>query len=140
MFNTARGRTDTRFWQDNKTALDAATTELTDLNATLEALCGREAPGLGAIHDAISDIMNLTMAGLAERRPKTFSLLRRPETASSRADATPAAPATQPPSDTAQTAEDTYAQLAEIADMLERQEPHSPTPDTWSVAPLLAAT
>ena len=76
-FTALRGRTETQFWRDINVSLTAATAALAELNATLEETCGRDAPGLGGIGEAISDILNVTSIALAERQPKPFSLLRR---------------------------------------------------------------
>jgi type VI secretion system protein ImpA len=127
-FVAVRERTDMRFWAENKTSLQAAKTALAELNHALEEACGREAPGLGAISDAIEDILGLTSAALSARRPQPFSLLRRtvdslsaPEIQTQPATETPAAHALR-------SREDAYAQLTEIADLLHRLEPHSPVP------------
>jgi type VI secretion system protein ImpA len=126
MFTATRQATETRFWQETITSLRAATDALAELNATLEELCGSEAPGLGGIADAIKDILNLTSTALSERQPSppAPSAPVVPAAASP-----PPAPARQPaPPRTITTREDAYAQLAEISRLLHRIEPHSPVP------------
>jgi type VI secretion system ImpA family protein len=126
-FSTVRDRTDTRFWDDNHTALHAAATALDELNATLESVCGHDAPGLGAIGDAINEILSLTSVALSERRPKPLALLRRAVTGPPSGEIrTPEHVAE--PSTALYSRDEAYAQLAEIADLLEHQEPHSPVP------------
>ncbi len=126
-FNKVRERTATEFWQDNADCLDAAAGALAELNATLERLCGREAPGLGAIADAIEDIRNFTRLALTERKPKSFAWLRR-DNPRATASAVPAE--VEPPSPAAELSsrEEAYARLAEIATFLQRIEPHSAVP------------
>jgi type VI secretion system ImpA family protein len=125
-FTATRQATETRFWQETISSLRAVTDALAELNATLEELCGSEAPGLGGIADAIKDILNLTATALSERRP--------PPPAPSApfvpaAASLPPVPARQPaPPRTITTRQDAYAQLAEISRLLHRIEPHSPVP------------
>jgi type VI secretion system protein ImpA len=127
-FVAVRERTDMRFWAENKTSLQAAKAALKALNEALEKACGREAPGLGAIGDAIEDILNLTAAALSSRRPEPFSLLRRTAGDQASPDIRPAMLIGQPPPVASQSREDAYAQLAKLAEVLHRLEPHSPVP------------
>jgi type VI secretion system protein ImpA len=130
-FVAVRERTDSGFWEDNRAALQAATAALEALNQTLEAACGREAPGLGAIGNAISDVLGLTAAALSERRPKPPRRLHRADVAAQAQAAdrpAVAVPAPAPAPTAARSREEAYAQLAGIADLLHRLEPHSPVP------------
>ena len=125
-FTATRQATETRFWQETISSLRAAADALAELNATLEELCGSEAPGLGGIGDAIKDILNLTSTALSERRP---SPPPRSAPVVPAAAGPPSATARQPaPPPTITTREDAYAQLAEISRLLHRIEPHSPVP------------
>lgn len=146
-FVSARERTETQFWQQNMASLQAAATALEELNATLEELCGREAPGLGGIDEAIKDLLNLTAVALSERQraerqrierqlaevPPASTQVARQEAA--RLEASRPTPVPQPspvfaatPQGPMTTREEAYAQLAEIAELLHRLEPHSPVP------------
>ncbi len=131
----ARQATDTGFWREIAASLRAAAEALGALNASLEELCGRDAPGLGRISDAIADIANLTSAALSERLP--------PRSAASPAPLAHRSPSSTPPlaapmaapmgapmgaRGAPMTREDAYEQLAEIARLLHRLEPHSPVP------------
>jgi type VI secretion system ImpA family protein len=124
-FTATRQATETRFWQETISSLRAAADALADLNATLEELCGSEAPGLSGIGDAIKDILNLTSTALSERQPPPPP----PSPVVSPAARPPPAPARQPALPrTLTTREDAYAQLAEISRFLHGIEPHSPVP------------
>lgn len=125
-FTAARQATETRFWQETISSLRAAAAALAELNATLEELCGSEAPGLGGIADAIKDILNLTLAALSERQPAPPAPSAPVVVA---AASPPRAPARQPaPLQAITTREDAYAQLVEISRLLHKIEPHSPVP------------
>jgi predicted component of type VI protein secretion system len=86
---------------------------------------------LGAIGNAITDILNLTELWLAKRQsaPALSAPRENPPPAPS-----PTAPPAPAPSAAPQAAgaiasrEDAYARLAAIADFLQRTEPHSPVP------------
>ena len=117
-FVAVRERTDMRFWAENKTSLQAAKVALKALNEVLEEACGRDAPGLGAIGDAIDDILSLTSAALSSRRPGPFSLLRRATSEPASSDIRPPMSIEEPPPPppsphAAHSREDAYAQLAE---------------------------
>ena len=122
-FAAVRDRTDMVFWQRNVAALQGGWSALADLNAVLGARCGREAPGLTAIGDAITDILNLTALWLSERRPKPLSATRRenPPTMT-------IAPEARQGESGIVSREEAYARLGVIADFLQRTEPHSPVP------------
>lgn len=124
-FTTVRARTAASFWNQLTAALGAARGALAALDAILAAACGREAPGLGAIADALRDLSNLTSVALAERQSASPPRQSAGRTASSPA----AAPVgVQPPASERPTREDAYARLAEIAELLQTLEPHSPVP------------
>jgi type VI secretion system protein ImpA len=125
-FTATRQATETRFWQETISALHAAADALAELNATLEELCGSEAPGLGGIADAIKDILSLTATALLERQPPPSA----PSAPVVVAAASPPPTQTRQPAplQTLTTREDAYAQLAEISRLLHRIEPHSPVP------------
>ncbi len=134
-FAVAREQADLNFWDEIKASLQEAAKALVDLNATLEQTCGRDAPGLSAIGDALSDILNFISVALAERRPKLLDRLRC-RNAAPMPPALGAPAAAEPPASDMEPAawnpplsrEDAYAQLIEIADFLHRLEPHSPVP------------
>ncbi len=131
MFAAMCERTESLFWQQNIAALDDSRRALAALDTVLEARCGRDAPGLGAIGNAITDILNLTELWLAKRQsaPALSAPRENPPPAPS-----PTAPPAPAPSAAPQAAgaiasrEDAYARLAAIADFLQRTEPHSPVP------------
>jgi type VI secretion system protein ImpA len=134
-FAVAREQADLRFWEEIKASLQDAAKALADLNATLEQTCGRDAPGLSAIGEAIKDILNFISVALAERRPKLLDRLRRrnaaptsPAAGAPVAAQPPASDEAPPPHNAPLTREDAYAQLSEIADFLHGLEPHSPVP------------
>jgi type VI secretion system ImpA family protein len=122
-FAAVRERTDTLFWRETAAALQAAMDALAELNATLEGVCGRESPGLGAIAHAVKDLAGLTSVALAERQPAPPPARR---VAVSPALILEAPVVTASPQPNTQTRADAYAQLADIAELLHRLEPHSP--------------
>ncbi|HLW69702.1 MAG TPA: type VI secretion system protein TssA [Candidatus Binataceae bacterium] len=124
-FATVRTRTETKFWNQMNAGLAAARSALIALDEVLATACGRDAPGLGAIADALRDLSNLASAALSERQPPTL-----PQRLFARVSSNPAAaPAgAPPPAIERPTRENAYARLLEIADLLQALEPHSPVP------------
>jgi type VI secretion system protein ImpA len=125
-FAVAREQTELAFFRELHTGLEAAATALAELNATLGQVCGREAPGLGGVGAALSDIQGLISAELVERNKPTLSMWPR----AARPAVPTAVPTTQaaPEALSPPTLAQLYAQLTQIADMLHRMEPHSPVP------------
>ena len=123
-FANVRSRTDAKFWNQITKALEAATGALAALNGTLAGTCGRDAPGLGGVADAIRDLSNLTSVALTERQ----STPPPPPSAGRVSPNPPSASPAAPLPEGALTREDAYARLAEIADLLQAVEPHSPAP------------
>ena len=125
-FAVAREQTELGFFRELHTGLEAAATALAALNATLGQVCGREAPGLGGVGAALSDIQGLISVELAERDKPTLSTWPR----AARPAVPTAVPATQaaPEALSPPTLAQLYAQLTQIAEMLHRMEPHSPVP------------
>ena len=122
-FDALRQRTDTGFWQETGNALQAAAAAMADLNASLEAICGRDAPGLGAISDTVKEIQGSVAAALAERRRKPLP------TPASLFSARPPPPAPEPrASGQPPTREAIYTQLSGLAQQLHELDPHSPAP------------
>ncbi|HEX3996047.1 MAG TPA: type VI secretion system protein TssA [Acetobacteraceae bacterium] len=124
-FAAAREQTELAFFRELHTGLEAAATALAELNTTLGQVCGREAPGLGGIGTALSDIQGLISAEFTERNKSILTMpLRAAHPAVPAAVPTPAAQQAVSPATPAQL----YAQLTQIAEMLHRMEPHSPAP------------
>jgi type VI secretion system ImpA family protein len=125
-FAATREQTELAFFRELHSGLEAAVTALVDLNTMLGQVCGREAPGLGGIGTALSDIQGLISAELAERNKSTLNMWPRA--------ARPAVPAAAPTTPATQeavsplTPAQLYAQLTQIAEMLHLMEPHSPVP------------
>lgn len=122
-FDAVRQRTDTGFWQEADNALQAASAAMAELNASLEAVCGRDAPGLGAISETVKEIQGLIAAAMTERRQKPFAAL-------SGLFSTRSPPPVPEPRAAAQpaTRETIYAQLSGLAEQLHELDPHSPVP------------
>ena len=119
-FTELRRRTDTSFLAALDAGLNAAIEALAGLNAVLAEICGPYAPGLGAISDALSEMLGVTTLELAARKVPSIPPL---PTAPERREPEPAVAA--PP---AETREQIYAQLTELAERLHEVEPHSPVP------------
>jgi type VI secretion system protein ImpA len=124
-FTELRRRTDTAFIVRLDGGLRAAAGALAELNAVLAQACGPDAPGLGAVGDAISDMLGMTTIELAARRgvpaiPPIPKAAATPE-----AESAAGAAAAAPP---AETRDRIYGQLTELARLLHQIEPHSPVP------------
>jgi type VI secretion system ImpA family protein len=122
MIEDRRRRTDHTLLERIAADLEQASTALAGLDGTLDALCGRDAPGLGKIRGVGTDIADFAAMALDARRT-------RPAKAEASVEGAPA-PAAMPPSPSpAMSRSAAYEQLAEIADFLRSTEPHSPVPD-----------
>jgi type VI secretion system protein ImpA len=86
----------------------------------LTEACGRDAPGLGGVGEALRDLSNLVSVALAEREAA-------PPRSPRRASGTPQVVLDHAMVDPA-SRDEAYAQLAEIADRLQALEPQSPAP------------
>ncbi len=122
-FVAARDRTEPWFWRRAAADLRAATASLAKLNATLARQCGADAPGLGGIEAALSDLASLIGVALSERQGSPAAAASRAPAAAMPAQAAPRAPAAAAPS-----RQSAYRDLANIAELLRRIEPHSPVP------------
>jgi type VI secretion system protein ImpA len=123
-FVNVRSRTESAFWKQMTEALEAARGALASLDAILSKTCGRDAPGLGGIGEAIRDLANLAATAQAERQPAPLpSLAARGARALAAVLSGPQTPAVEQ-----LTREEVYARLAELAEFLEGLEPHSPAP------------
>lgn len=121
-FTAARERTAIGFWQSMNASLHAALDDLAALNATLEELCGGEAPGLGAIGGAVRDLLSMTQIARSTRQPPAAAPVQR--AAQAFAPLPPIVVSSAAINDRA----DAYRLLAEVADRLQQLEPHSPVP------------
>ena len=101
-------------------SLRAGLDALARLDATLDATCGREAPGLSRIRGVASDIADHAEALLAHRDRASAQVAMAP--------APPAVAVPSPPAAAATTRADAYAQLARVAAFLHLHDPHSPVP------------
>jgi type VI secretion system ImpA family protein len=116
MIEDRRKRTDPALLEQIAADLGNALTALAALDGTLDALCGRDAPGLGKIRAVGTDIADFAAMAREARRAR----------AARAASAAPAMPPSAPPPMSRSAA---YDQLGEIADFLRSTEPHSPVPD-----------
>lgn len=123
MIEDRRKRTDTALLDGTLADLGRASAILDSLDARLDTLCGRDAPGLGKIRGVASDIAEFAAMALAARRMPD---VRPPESAEI---AGPTQPGFQPSPAPAMSRAVAYRQLAEVADFLRATEPHSPVPD-----------
>ena len=121
MIEDRRKRTDPALLKRIAADLRRALTALAALDGILDALCGRDAPGLGKIRTVGTDIADFAELALDSRQTRGAR-------AEASAEAAPAPPA-MPPSPPAMSRAAAYGQLAEIADFLRATEPHSPVPD-----------
>ena len=121
-FTELRRRTETSFIASLNAGLRAAIEALAGLNVALADLCGPDAPGLGAIFDALSEMLGMTTLELAARKVPSIPPIP-PPTAPERSEPELAVAATP-----AETRERIYAQLTELAERLHEVEPHSPVP------------
>lgn len=122
MIEDRGNRTDPALLKRTVADLQKALTVLAALDGTLDALCGRDAPGLGkirAVGTEIADFAAMTLEARQWRPARTGAPVQAP----------PAAPAISPLPPPEMSRSAAYGQLAEIADFLRSTEPHSPVPD-----------
>ncbi|TVR80626.1 MAG: type VI secretion system protein TssA [Rhodospirillales bacterium] len=133
-FSAAVAATSSDVFKDNLDHLDDGHRALDDLNAVLQERCGRDAPGLGRLRDAIDNIAGFLRTVLMERG----EIMTEPDTGAGATEAAEASvhegdegePTAWMPSGAGpiRSREEAYRRLAEVADYLARTEPHSPTP------------
>jgi type VI secretion system protein ImpA len=114
-------------------ALAAAAAALAQLTERLDGLCGRQAPNLAGIRNAVDELEAWVGTILMERN--ALPALEAPSSPLDEADAAEAAHAVEvdevvmPLLDgPIRNREDAYRRLGEVAEYLFRTEPHSPTP------------
>ena len=143
-FLDAVARTPNGFYLPLHAELTAGVAALAGFAATLEELCGRQAPNLAGIRNAIDELEGWVRTILMERNALPAAA----------APPAPAAEAETPlavsvddivppgPDGPIRNREDAYRRLGEVAEFLFRTEPHSPTPYlvqravTWGRMPL----
>jgi type VI secretion system ImpA family protein len=150
-FNASAEATPTSFYEELRQQLDLGLAAIESAGASLDRHCGKAAPGLVHLREALGDIQGFVGAVLAQRsdtvQPEAPVSDRLPEAE----DAAPSAPAQDSfltagssPSPRIQihSREEAYRLLMEIADYLFAVEPHSPTPyivrraASWGMMPL----
>ena len=111
--------------------LASATDALAGLTARLDELCGRQAPNLSSIRNAIEELEAWVRTILMERNALTVQEPP-PTDEGQAADAQPALEVDEVVSSVAdgpiRNRDDAYRRLGEVAEYLFRTEPHSPTP------------
>jgi type VI secretion system protein ImpA len=148
-FNASAEATPTSFYEELGEQLDLGLKGIESAAASLDRHCGKPAPGLVHLREALGDIQGFVGAVLAQRsdtvKPEAPVSARLPEAE----DAAPAAAqdsglvaGTSPPRIQIHSREEAYRLLMEIADYLFAVEPHSPTPyivqraASWGMMPL----
>jgi type VI secretion system ImpA family protein len=119
------GRTPNSVYLPLHAQLEAAVAALGDLTLRLGDLCGRQAPNLAGLRDAIDELEAWMRTILTER-----NALAPPPEAEAEAPAPVEPGEIVPPGQDGpiRSREDAYRRLAEVAEYLFRTEPHSPTP------------
>jgi type VI secretion system protein ImpA len=111
--------------------LASAAAALAGLMARLDELCGRQAPNLGGIRNAIEELEAWVRTILMERNALTVQEPL-PTDEAEAAEASPALEVDEVVSPVAdgpiRNRDDAYRRLGEVAEYLFRTEPHSPTP------------
>ncbi len=126
-FTAAVRATPTGFFEKLATDAQSALDAVQALSATLEALCGIDAPGLSALERAVEEVGRFARRTLADRGVAGAPAARTPPLPVTVPNPVvqPAAPLTRTP---VASRDQAYALLAEIAQFLIVTEPHSPTP------------
>jgi|HubBroStandDraft_1064217.scaffolds.fasta_scaffold03289_4 type VI secretion system protein ImpA len=137
-------RTPNEFYLPLHAELSAGSAALASFTALLDECCGRQAPNLAGIRDAIGELEGWVGTILSERNalpPEPAPLP--PEAEAENATALAADEIAPAGSEGAiRSREDAYRRLGEVAEYLFRTEPHSPTPYlvqravTWGRMPL----
>lgn len=108
--------------EETLTLLGESIEEMDRLTGTLDQRVGREAPGLIALRQAVSDCQMLMTQIVAQKRPADGVKSDRSEDGKNGAGSSDAA------SRTVTTRAEAYRQLRRAADVLQQLEPHSPIP------------
>lgn len=143
-FFTAAGATSTTFYESLAWELGQCLDSIAMLTASLDRRCGKEAPGLAPLRDALGNLQSFADALLAQRNDKTLPSRSipadEPEYVALPAQIAELEPA--PPRLQIRSRDEAYHFLVEIADYLFEVEPHSPTPyivqraASWGTMPL----
>jgi type VI secretion system protein ImpA len=150
VFLASEKATPTSFYEELREQLDLGLDWIGSAAASLDRHCGKEAPGLVHLREALADVQGFVNAVLALREDTAKSAVPASETlrvAASNAsapftnDLVTIAPAA-PPLIEIHSRDEAYSLLMEIADYLFTVEPHSPTPyivqraASWGMMPL----
>jgi type VI secretion system ImpA family protein len=149
-FNASAEATPTSFYEELREQLNLGLKAVESAAASLDRHCGKAAPGLVHLREALANIQGFVGAVLVQRsdtiKPQISASARLPEVE----DAAPpaggngglAADSSPPPRIEIHSREEAYRLLMEIADYLFAVEPHSPTPyivqraASWGMMPL----
>lgn len=126
MLATCRDRTDTGRLTTLAAEARAGLDALAALDATLDACCGDDAPGLSSIRNLVADIAGYAEAIVDARRALALAASAAPAEPVLAAAAASTVPAFLPTGTSSRST--AYRQLAAIAAFLRENEPHSPVP------------
>lgn len=134
-FLASVGLTPTAFYRDMAAALAAAAEALDRLAATLDRLCGAEAPSFGRLSERMQQ-MDAFIRQVLDERGEIMAVRDNTPRNGPRPVAEPVPPLRDtavavieiPSAGAIRSREEAYRRLAEVADYLMRTEPHSPTP------------
>lgn len=130
-FFTAAGATSTALYEQLAWDLGQCLEGVSTLTECLDRWCGKEAPGLTQVRDALSNLQAFVDALLAQRDDKVAPTRSVPEADEPEHVASPVQvdePEPLPPRLQIHSRDEAYQFLVEIADYLFEVEPHSPTP------------
>ena len=143
VFLDAVARTPNSFFVPLHAELAAGAAALAGFVDLLDELCGRQAPNLSGMRDAIDELETWARTILMERNALPVAAPPPVEVEEAAATVPVADDEIVPPGDgPIRNREDAYRRLAEVAEYLFRVEPHSPTPYlvqravTWGRMPL----
>lgn len=148
-FNASAEATPTSFYEELRQQLDLGLAAIESAAASLDRHCGKAAPGLVHLCEALGNIQGFVGAVLAQRSdtahpaaPVGDPLPEAEDTAPPPAGIGALAAGSNPPRIQIHSREEAYRLLMEIADYLFAVEPHSPTPyivqraASWGMMPL----
>jgi type VI secretion system protein ImpA len=150
-FNASAEATPTSFYQELEEQLDLGLAAIESAAASLDRHCGKAAPGLVHLREALGNVQGFVGAVLAQRsdaiKPAAPVSARLPEAEeaappAAAQDSFLAAGSSSAPRIQIHSREEAYRLLMEIADYLFAVEPHSPTPyivqraASWGMMPL----
>jgi type VI secretion system protein ImpA len=129
-FLDAVARTPNGFYLPLLAELSAGAEALADFAALLDELCGRQAPNLAGVRNAIDELEGWVRTILMERNALPAEDEPPPPEAESETSLAVAVDEIVPPGQDGpiRNREDAYRRLGEVAEFLFRTEPHSPTP------------